>query len=226
MGNSYFGSKGAAGLAEAIIALMPPHSLYVETHLGSGVVMRRKPPALRSLGLDLDASALANFSCPYPVQVERKCAHEFLRENLERFDGSELVYCDPPYLHSTRRSDHRYAYDYEEEDHVELLELLLTAPCSVMVSGYPSELYDDVLEGWRSIRLQAMTRGGVATEVVWFNFEPKRYFWSSLAGSNRTQRQCIRRKSDTWARRYKAMGRAERLSVLSALMAVEVEDGD
>ncbi len=32
----YFGSKATAGLCQALIALMPPHSVYIESHLGAG----------------------------------------------------------------------------------------------------------------------------------------------------------------------------------------------
>ncbi len=30
----YFGSKATTGLSQALIALMPPHSVYIESHLG------------------------------------------------------------------------------------------------------------------------------------------------------------------------------------------------
>ena len=50
------------------------------------------------------------------------CAHRFLAEYDYR--GSELVYSDPPYLRHTRSSRRRYRFDYEEADHIELLELL------------------------------------------------------------------------------------------------------
>ena len=55
MGNAYFGSKATSGLCQALIAMMPPHSVYIETHLGGGAMMKRKPPALRTIGIDLDA---------------------------------------------------------------------------------------------------------------------------------------------------------------------------
>lgn len=42
----YFGSKATVGLCQAIIALMPPHDTYIETHLGGGAIMQRKPAAL------------------------------------------------------------------------------------------------------------------------------------------------------------------------------------
>ncbi|WP_305800939.1 hypothetical protein [Thiolapillus sp.] len=45
---SYFGSKATSGLCQPIIALMPPHDTYIETHLGGGAIMKRKPPALHN----------------------------------------------------------------------------------------------------------------------------------------------------------------------------------
>lgn len=39
-----------------------------------------------------------------------------------------------------------------------LLELLKRPPCRMMVSGYPSALYDERLAGGRSLSLQVMNR--------------------------------------------------------------------
>ena len=38
---SYFGSKATSGLCQAIIALMPPHETYIETHVGGGAILQR-----------------------------------------------------------------------------------------------------------------------------------------------------------------------------------------
>ncbi len=38
----FFGSKATPGLCQALIALMPPHSVYIESHLGGGALMKRK----------------------------------------------------------------------------------------------------------------------------------------------------------------------------------------
>jgi DNA adenine methylase len=35
---SYLGSKAASGAYQAIIAQMPAHDTYIETHLGTGIV--------------------------------------------------------------------------------------------------------------------------------------------------------------------------------------------
>ncbi|QQO53414.1 MAG: DNA adenine methylase [Thiohalocapsa sp. PB-PSB1] len=214
-----FGSKATSGLCQAIIALMPPHDTYIETHLGGGAIMQRKPPARRTIAIDVDLAPLARFECHYPVEKVHGCAHRFLREF--DFHGRELLYCDPPYLHQTRSSTRRYRFDYEEQDHVALLDLLESLPCSVILSGYPSALYDELLEGWRSTELQVMNQAGVRTEKLWFNFTPDRVHWPAYAGRNFTHRQSIKRKAASWGRRYQAMPPAERLAVLSAIMAVE-----
>jgi len=218
MGN-YFGSKATSGLCQPIIALMPPHDTYIETHLGGGAIMLRKPPALRNIGVDLDPASLARFECHYSVEKVHGCAHQFLRQFS--FHGRELVYCDPPYLHHTRSSKRRYRFEYTEQDHVQLLKLLTGLDCAVMLSGYPSALYDDLLGDWRSLELQVMNQAGVRTEKLWFNFTPDRVHWPAYAGRNFTHRQTIKRKAQSWGRRYQAMPAAERLAVLSSIMAVE-----
>lgn len=216
---AYFGSKATSGLCQPIIALMPPHDTYIESHLGGGAIMKRKPPALRNIGIDLNERALEKFQCDYPVERVLGCAHRFLADFDYR--GRELIYCDPPYLHSTRSSDRRYRFDYEAQDHVELLGLLRRLPCQVILSGYPSALYDQWLCGWQSLELQVMNHAGVRTEKLWFNFRPERVHWARYAGKDHTHRQCIKRKAESWGRRYRALPPAERLAVLAALMGVE-----
>lgn len=54
---SYLGSKAASRVYQKIIAEMPPHDTYIETHLGSGAVMFHKPLAARTIGIDVDENA-------------------------------------------------------------------------------------------------------------------------------------------------------------------------
>jgi len=202
--------------------MMPPHDTYIETHLGGGAIMQRKPPALHNIGIDLNGEALADFHCDYPVERVNGCAHRFLADY--DYQGCELVYCDPPYLKRTRTSGRRYRFDYEEADHIELLTLLKTLPCQVILSGYPSTLYDERLNGWRTLELQVMNQAGVRTEKLWFNFTPDRVHWASYAGKNFTDRQRVKRKAANWGKRYEALPRAERVAVLAAMMAVDAQE--
>ena len=217
--SGYFGSKAASGLFQNIIAMMPPHDTYVETHLGGGAIMKRKPPAADNISIDIDPEALSQFDCSYPVHLVDGCAHQFLTHR--DYSGSELIYCDPPYLRETRTSRRKYRFEYTTQDHTALLELLRTLPCSIILSGYPSSLYDDLLGDWHTIELQAMTRGGPRTEKLWYNFDIDRRHWSSYAGKNFTDRQRIKRKAQRWAMKYRALPNAERLAVLAAIMQEE-----
>jgi len=206
-------------LFQNIIAMMPPHDTYVETHLGGGAIMKRKPPAADNIGIDIDPEALSQFDCSYPVHLVNGCAHHFLTHR--DYSGSELIYCDPPYLRETRTSRRKYRFEYTTQDHTALLELLRTLPCSIILSGYPSSLYDDLLGDWHTIELQAMTRGGPRTEKLWYNFDIDRRHWSSYAGKNFTDRQRIKRKAQRWAMKYRALPNEERLAVLAAIMEEE-----
>lgn len=217
--SGYLGSKAASGLFQNIIAIMPPHKTYIETHLGSGVIMKRKPPAAKSIGIDIHDVPLANFECDHPVELVHGCAHEFL-SNYD-FKGDEVVYVDPPYPAETRSSNNRYKYEYTNNQHIELLTLLNRLPCSVIISSYPSALYDKYLSGWNCIELQAMTRGGPRTEKMWFNYKVDRVYWSTYAGKDFTDRQRIKRKANRWGENYKNLPKSERLAILASIMEVE-----
>jgi DNA adenine methylase len=62
---------------------------------------------------------------------------------------STLFYCDPPYLHDTRAATRAYGpHEMTEDDHRQLLDTLRACRGKVMLSGYPSGLYDTALAGW------------------------------------------------------------------------------
>ena len=217
--SGYLGSKAASGLFQNIIAIMPPHDTYIETHLGGGAIMKRKPPAQVNIGIDIDSEPLSNFDCEHNVELINGCAHEYL--NAFDFSGRELIYVDPPYVAETRTSRNRYRYEYDDKAHIELLTLLNSLPCNVIISGYPSSLYDTHLSSWHSIEVQAMTRGGVRTEKIWFNYELDRLHWATYAGGDFTDRQRIKRKAARWGDNYRNLPKSERLAIMAAIMEVE-----
>ncbi|MCA7001661.1 DNA adenine methylase [Dickeya solani] len=223
----YLGSKAASGAYQKIIAAMPPHDTYIETHLGGGAVMLRKPPSLRNVGVDLDYGALRGFASAYQLsRVELVCFDA--AKYLQLFDfsgaGRVLIYADPPYLPGTRSSAARYRHEYTVNQHRELIAVLRSVPASVMISGYPSALYDELLDGWRSVTFQVMTRGGVRTEQLWMNYPEGAAYDAAFAGENYIDRQRIKRKAARWAENYRAMSPAERLAIMSALNRVDASD--
>lgn len=56
--STYPGGKGAAGVHQNIINLIPPHDVYIETHLGGGSIMLRKRPSSINIGIDLDPEVI------------------------------------------------------------------------------------------------------------------------------------------------------------------------
>lgn len=108
------------------------------------------------------------------VIIESRPAIEVMRQH----DGPEtLHYVDPPYLHSTRaranrRSDNGGVYRHElaNAEHVQLLDALLDLRGMVVLSGYPSPMYDEALQGWRRETRAAMADGALERiEVLWMN---------------------------------------------------------
>lgn len=105
------------------------------------------------------------------VQIENMPAVELIK----RFRYPKvLIYVDPPYLLGTR-SGKQYKHEMSDNDHMELLEVLLQHPGKVMLSGYASELYDETLKGWTRLEARSNAEGGdTRIEVLWMNFEPIR----------------------------------------------------
>ena len=110
------------------------------------------------------------------------------RDVVRRHDSAEtFFYMDPPYVQSTR-SGTRYAVDFDEKEHEELVRWLLGLRGKVMLSGYLSDVYRPLEEaGWvrnmwgtachtlystdgKFSGAGARLRGARRVEVVWRNY--------------------------------------------------------
>lgn len=60
-----------------------------------------------------------------------------------------------------------------DDDHLALLDALQTVQGMVVLSGYPTPIYDDALSGWERREKSARISGGrgtaMRTECVWMN---------------------------------------------------------
>jgi DNA adenine methylase len=108
------------------------------------------------------------------IVVERRPAAAI----MSRHDGDEtLHYIDPPYVPDTRSQkvngagkQHNYRHELSVDDHAALLERLVGLKGMVVLSGYPSPLYDAALGTWRRIERRALADGArPRTEVLWIN---------------------------------------------------------
>lgn len=215
---TYPGGKGR--IFQQIISLIPPHRVYIETHLGGGAVMRAKRPAELSFGIERDSAVAAQWRDEgFPgLSIVEQDAAAWIRNHA--FRGDEFVYCDPPYLPSTRRRPRVYRHDLGEADHIRLLALLRTLPCPVMISGYPSDLYDRHLEGWRIVDLKVPSQTGLRDERLWLNYDPDVVLHDhSHIGRSFRDREAIRRRRATIVKKVERLSPVEKSAVLAEIAA-------
>lgn len=105
------------------------------------------------------------------VQIENAPATEV----IQRYDTEDtLFYIDPPYVHSSRGDSSAYKYEMTNEDHMELAELLHGIRGRAVVSGYRTELYDQLFHDWKRIDAPPHSCKSVRKprqESVWINFQ-------------------------------------------------------
>lgn len=101
------------------------------------------------------------------VQIENLDAIEIIK----RYNTPDVfIYCDPPYVLDTRKSN-LYKHEMTDEKHIELLEVLRQHPGKVLISGYENRLYERSLQGWYKISKQTRAEHGLKrTETLWANF--------------------------------------------------------
>ncbi len=105
----------------------------------------------------------------YQVQIENRDAFKLITET----DSDDtLFYLDPPYVFSTRTTSKAYSHEMCDDAHREFAELLHSLKGFVILSGYPSLIYEELFEqkGWvRSDRQARVLGGRMKTECVWIS---------------------------------------------------------
>jgi DNA adenine methylase len=118
---------------------------------------------------DAIAAAGARFT---GILIENRPAIEVLQQHDT---PSTMHFVDPPYMHATRvlRSQGGYRHEMDDEAHERLLLQLLELEGFVVLCGYGTDVYNDLLPGWErhstTARISAGRGAGLRTEVVWLN---------------------------------------------------------
>ena len=227
----YPGGKGGAGVFQTIINQIPPHRVYIEAFAGGANIFERKSPAATSFLIERDPaqagilrSTIAAAGGDRAIVVNGDAVPIL---SSWTWGGDEFVYLDPPYVLSTRTKKSIYAHEMSDDDHRELLSLLVTMSdrgVRFMLSGYRNDMYDDVAgkQGWRRVDFQAMTRGGVRTESIWMNYPaPAVIADYAYVGKDFRERERIKRKTARWIRRLEQLPAIERASLFSAMRDLE-----
>ena len=133
--------------------------------------MRHKRPASSQIGIDLDPNVIETWTQNLAHHCEIIHGDAVNQLQSMSLDADTVIYADPPYLAETRRQARVYRCDYTEHDHIRLLEFLSSLSCKVLLSGYPSKLYENYLADWSVHRFEAKTHVGMREEWVWFNYQ-------------------------------------------------------
>jgi DNA adenine methylase len=221
--SGYIGGKASAGVFHRIIGQMPPHSVYVEPFFGSGAVFWHKRRAERSILIDRAPGVIAKIGAAGReispgTAISAICGDAISILPTLALPADAVVYCDPPYVLSTRKFRLYYEYEMTDADHVRLLNVLKALPCRVMLSGYLSDLYVDALQGWRCCSFQTRTRRKTVTEYLWCNFpEPEVLHDWRYAGFSYRQRLSMKRLAARWLARLERMHPRQRGYLLNSI---------
>lgn len=224
---TYPGAKSTQGVPQRIIGQMPVHDVYIEPFFGSGQIFWRKKPALKkSIVLDKDNALLANARiAPHTLALDVDSIPWLETANLaweSRGMTAErtVIYCDPPYILSTRANRRYYTHEMTLMDHERLLRILTSLDCNILVSHYPHPLYNELhlLHGWRCQSYRLRTRGKTVTECLWMNFpEPTVLHDWRYAGKSHRERLSLKRLVLRWRARLANMPARKRGYLLSEL---------
>ena len=218
--STYPGGKNGSGVYQTIINNIPPHRIYVEPFLGGGAILRMKRPAAVNIAIDINRKVIQSFdpdTTPNLTLLQRD-ALKWLDKNP--YPGDTFIYCDPPYLMSSRSQQRRiYANEFNIANHITLLTILKSQTAMIMLSGYPNALYDGALKGWNTKTFMTTTRGGnYVTEKLWMNYPtPVELHDYSFLGSNFRERERIKRKKKRWISRLLTMRDLERQALAAAI---------
>ncbi|MEM1325936.1 MAG: DNA adenine methylase [Bacteroidota bacterium] len=222
--SGYLGGKSAEGTYQTIINQIPSHRTYVEGCLGHGSIMRKKKPAEFQIGIDLDSEVIEVWKHAVDLSPLKLSILQASILELELpcfYERSTFVYLDPPYLHSKRRSSHRYNFELSNEEHLRLLQRVKEFDCMIAISCYDSGLYQDELRDWRRIHFDVMTRGGtMATETLYMNYAavpPKQLHDKRFLGDNYRTRENTRKRLNTIHRKIQRLDIHEKAMLIDEL---------
>lgn len=116
------------------------------------------------------SAAMPRYLAAYADRIPT-CAHRLAGVSLECRPALDLItsygqvpdmllYCDPPYDGATRARNYRHEMT-SPESHRDLAEVLHSARATVVLSGYPSPLYDEIYADWHRTEIDAWTGGGL-----------------------------------------------------------------
>jgi DNA adenine methylase len=99
--------------------------------------------------------------------------HQDFRKTILDYDSADtFFYLDPTYVRSTRQGNDRFKHEMTDEDHVDLVKMLLSIRGKCMLSGYDNNIYNPLEQsGWKKIKFDASCFAAARTDETGLNTE-------------------------------------------------------
>ena len=215
---NYIGNKGGQTILPVLANLIPQSKRYFSFFLGGGGLEFSKDfkhlnwvVSDKALQSQLHASSMA--------KAVYKSYEALVAEN--KFTSDDFIFCDPPYLFSTRLSQKQYyIHEFNETDHVQFLLTIIALDSKILITHPQCELYDRYLNGWEKLNFGYQTRGGWFEDCIYVNYD-----WRNLPlvtynylGGNRTTRQQIKRKRQSLVSKFNQLSYHEQQAFLAEIL--------
>ena len=243
----YNGSKSGNGVYQQIISIIPPHYTLVVPFLGHCGIVRNIFPADTLIAMDASArviefwkrflvedllyisnderslfSKTKQSKGTLPSTIILKVCDSIKELSNMKFDNTTVIYLDPPYPFSARKSNSPlYQFEMTDKQHSELLSLIVKIKANILISTYDNVLYQRKLNEWNKIQFFAGTRNGRAIETVYYNYSIKngKLHDYRYLGKNFKDRERIKLKIQRWVNRLKSLDSRERMAIISAIIS-------
>lgn len=226
---TYFGGKGSNGTYQTIINNIRPHYCFIELFAGNATIYREMKKSNRSILNDIDSNVFEKL-CEFYNDINTSCTNKDFEDIINHIIanaynmGNVCLYCDPPYILSSRKSE-KSVYDYEmsDDDHIRFLGMIkllnsLTSNVDIIISTYPNNLYSEYLKDWNVIEFESSTRNGMAKELLYMNyFDIDALHDYRFIGDSFTNRQSIKKKQKSLLAKVSKLSIIERNAFLEKI---------
>jgi site-specific DNA-adenine methylase len=215
--NNYVGNKGGQGIKEQLFNFVPKSERYFSLFYGMGGfenlpefknvnwIISEKDPELLSLA----SARYHDTYSDYKSIVEKY-----------NFTSADFIFCDPPYLHSTRRNGRAYyKFEWDVYEHKEFLDYISVCGAKVLITHPSCSLYDNCLETWYKHEFRYMSRQGWFEDCIWTNFMPgyvELHDYNYL-GQCRTERQQIKRQRANFVSKFNSLPYHQKIAIFKEL---------
>lgn len=230
---TYNGGKNGSGVYQQIINQIPPHKIFISGFAGNcGVLANKLPAPMANIAVDIDTAVTDRWKMIAGITTINSSSLPFLSNVIQFLQVSNplllddiVIYLDPPYLSDVRSCKKPY-YKKEMNDiasHKNMLMHIISWPVKVIVSHYPCDIYNTILNDWRIHDFKAMTRNGLRTERLYMNYpEPDQLHDYRYIGDDFRERELYKKMRTNMVNKFKRMSQLERNMVINLLHTADL----